>query len=38
MELLILLYADEIDGILTISEYDNWKLHFEKNTLFLLCR
>jgi hypothetical protein len=36
MELATLLYTDEIDGIPTISEYDDWKLYFGKNTLFLL--
>jgi hypothetical protein len=37
MELATLLYTDETDGILIISEYDNWRLHFGKNALFLIC-
>ena len=36
MELVTLLYIDKIDRSLIISGYDNWRLHFRKNALFLI--
>jgi len=37
MKLATLLYTNKIDRSPTISEYDNGKLHFGKNALFLIC-